>query len=252
VLGELKNIQVVLVRPRFPENIGAAARAIANMGLGGLRVVMPQKYRVKSVNALAASAGAPVLQSMTIHPDLDSALADAVAAFATTARTGEKRGRLTSPRNVAPEVLSLAERGTVALVFGPEDRGLTTEEVDACRLSVNIPTTEAASLNLAQAVMVLAYELRTSAMERHGRKTRAPRGKPAPLAELNGLKEHLVQALVAIGTLPADNPKHFFRPMKLALERAEPTSEEVRALRGIARQILWLARQVKTEEEEEE
>lgn len=244
MLDNLANLVVVLVRPRFPENIGAAARAVANMGLGGLRVVMPQCYRIKSIMALAASAGVGVVERMQIHPDLESALADCVAAYATTARSGEKRGRLAAPRACAPEILTSASAGATALVFGREDRGLTTEEVDACRLSITIPTAEAASLNLAQAVVVMAYELRQSALELEGMKPRPPRQRPAPLEELNGLKDHLKDALVAIGVLPSDNPDHFFRPMKLALERAEPTSPEVRALRGIARQILWLARQI--------
>lgn len=241
MLDELKNIVVVLVQPRFPENIGSAARVVANMGLGGLRVIMPEKYRFKSMRALAAGAGAKVLEQMTIHLDLQEALADTIAAYATTARQGEKRGRLASPQNAAPEIIAHAKQGTTALVFGREDRGLTTEEVDACRLSLTIPTAKASSLNVAQAVVVLAYELRRTAMDMAGLKTRQVREKPAPLDELNGLKEHLIQALVAIGTLPQKNPSHFFRPMKQALERAEPTSEEVRALRGIARQILWMA-----------
>jgi hypothetical protein len=116
--------------------------------------------------------------------------------------------------------------------------------------------------------MVMAYELRLAALETWpegsaslavpagpavpaglaglaGAPGPAVRPQPASLAELNGLKEHLMAALVAIGTLPADNPEHFFRPFKTTLERAGITSREVRAWRGLARQALWLRGRVK-------
>jgi len=236
---DLTNLFIVLVRPRFPENIGAAARAAANLGLGGLRVVDPERPWPEAMQRLAGSQGRPLLEAMQVHGTLEQALADAVGAAATTARSGYQRGRLLFPRQAAPELLTWAGQGRVGLVFGPEDRGLTTAELDRCQMGVCIPTTEASSLNLAQAVVVLAYELRMAALE--GQAPRRPGPPPASLQEINGLKEHLLQALVAIGTLPADNPEHFFRPLKAGLERARLSSREARALRGIARQMLWLA-----------
>ena len=240
---ELNNFIIVLVRPRFPENIGAAARVAANMGLGGLRSVQPLRPWDEPMRRLASSQGLAILDAMTTHPSLGDALADTVGAMATTARTGYKRGRLVAPRQAAPQLLEWAMSGKVALVFGPEDRGLTTAELDVCQKSVCIPTAQASSLNLAQAVMVMAYELRMAALEAMGQKASGP--QPASLEELEGLRQHLMQALVAIGTLPQDNPEHFFRPMKAGIERARLTSREVRALRGIARQMLWLSGQVK-------
>lgn len=244
MLERLANLQVVLVRPKFPENIGAAARAMANMGLGGLRLVAPERPWPEPMERLASSPGLPVLAAMAVHDGLEAALADCVAAVAFTARLGRRRGRLMSPRRLAPTVLDLAAQGRVALVFGPEDKGLTTEEVDSCGHTCRIPTTEAASLNLAQAVLVMAYELRQAALQ--ASETEEPSApRPASLKELDGLKDHLTQALVALGTIPADNPRHFFRPFKVSLERAGLTSREVRAWRGLARQALWLAGQVK-------
>ena len=238
----LAQVQVVLVRPRFPENIGAAARAVANFGLGGLRVVAPQRLWEEPMRRLASRGGRPVLEAMVVCEELGEALGDCVAAFATTARRGSRRGRLLAPRRAAPLALEWAERGPVALVFGPEDRGLTTGEVDACQETICIPTAESSSLNLAQAVVVVAYELRLAALERAGREESASRvPRPASLQELEGLKAHLKQALVAMGVIPADNPDHFFRPFKNVLERAGLSAREVRALHGIARQALWLA-----------
>jgi tRNA/rRNA methyltransferase len=147
---------------------------------------------------------------------------------------------------VAHQVLELAVQGQVALVFGPEDKGLSTEEVDACGLTVCIPTAAAASLNLAQAVMVMAYELRQAALENGPTVAPEPgaiRPQPASLEELNGLKGHLKQALVTTGAIP-DNPEHFFRPFKATLERAGVTSREARAWRGLARQAIWLAEEL--------
>ncbi|MEW5912959.1 MAG: TrmH family RNA methyltransferase [Thermodesulfobacteriota bacterium] len=236
---DLSNLVIVLVRPRFPKNIGAAARAGANLGLGGLRVVEPLRLWPEPMQRLAGSQGRPLLEALQVVGSLEEALADTVGAAATTARDGYKRGRLLSPRQAAPELLTWAGQGRVALVFGPEDRGLTTAELDRCQLGVSIPTTEASSLNLAQAVVVLAYELRMAALTDQA--LRRPGPPPASLEDLAGLREHLLKALVAIGTLPADNPEHFFRPIKAGLERARLSSREVRALRGIARQMLWLA-----------
>ena len=242
-LDLLNNVIVVLVRPRFPENIGAAARVTANMGLGALRVTAPERLWPDPMQRMATAQGQPVLEAMTVHDDLDRALADCVGAVATTARQGSKRGRLLPPRAAAPQALDRAKSGLLALVFGPEDKGLTTEEIDACSLTACIPTAQASSLNLAQAVMVLAYEVRLAALNLEGHAQTHPR-KVASMAETQGLKEHLKEALVAIGSYLPDNPSHFFRPFKNVLDRAQPSSAEVRALRGMARQILWLKREL--------
>lgn len=239
----LANICVVLVRPRVPENIGSAARAIANMGLGQLRLVMPENFRIRSIHALATACGRPVLEGLDIFPTLSDALSDCTSVVVTTARQGTKRGRLVAPRQAAPRMLQWAAQGRTALVFGPEDRGLTTAEIDTGRLSLTIPTSTGSSLNLAQAIMVVAYELRMAALEQ--RALRPVEAKAAPNMELEGLKEHLKEALVAIGTLPAENTDHFFRPFKQSLENARLTSRQIRALRGIARQVLWMVGQLK-------
>ena len=239
----LANFCLVMVRPRVPENIGAAARAIANMGLGQLRLVMPENFRVKSIQALARDFGRPVLDAMEVYPSLSDALADCTSVVVTTARQGAKRGRLAAPRQAAPRMLQWAAQGRTALVFGPEDRGLTTAEIDTGRLSLTIPTSIGSSLNVAQAIMVVAYELRMAALEQRTPRPVEPRS--APNVELEGLKEHLKEALVAIGTLPAENTDHFFRPFKQSLEKAQLTSRQIRALHGIARQVLWMVRQLK-------
>lgn len=247
MLESLGNIVMVLARPKFPENIGAAARVVANMGLGGLRVVAPERSWPEPMQRLATEVGAAVLQAMQTHPDLPNALCDCNLALATTARQGRRRGRLTSPRQAAGSALAAAATGRVAVVFGPEDKGLDTADVDLCGLTVCIPTAQASSLNLAQAVMVLGYELRQAALEADGHLAR-PSPQPATHRELEGLKSHLKEALVAIGSIPVANPDHFFRPFKAPLERGGITTREVRAWRGLARQILWLKSRLKDSE----
>jgi tRNA/rRNA methyltransferase len=250
----LANICVVLVRTKFPENIGSACRAMANMGLADLRLVAPERLWPEPMARLASSGGAPVLEASRVYDSLPAATADCALAVATTARVGRRRGRLTSPRQAAPQILDWTARGRVALVFGPEDKGLNNEEVDACGLTVCIPTAQAYSLNLAQAVLVLAYEIFNASLAlNRGQDTPGPAASPQPasLAELDGLKNHLKQALVAIGSIPEDNPDHFFRPFKATLERAGVSSREARAWRGLARQVLWLRGQLKEEEKEE-
>ena len=239
----LQNIIAVLVRPRFPENIGAAARAVANMGLGGLRVVEPVRLWEDPMNRLATGQGKPVLEAMRVFDSLDEALADTVGALATTARQGGRRGELLPPREAIHRFMDWAGEGKAAMVFGPEDKGLETWEVDRCGLTVCIPTSDKASLNLAQAVVVLAYEARCAALELRGH-TPGSGPKPASLEEVRGFYNHLIQALTAINVLQKDNPEHFFRPMKNVFDRARMTPREVRALRGVARQVLWLAGQI--------
>lgn len=249
MLDRLAQIKIILVRPRFPENIGSAARAAANMGLGGLAVVQPERLWPDPMRRLASSCGVKVLADLQVCDDLPQALADCTAAAATTARRGRDRGLLMTPRQAAPQILGWTDDGKVGMVFGPEDRGLTTEELDACMASVCIPTSKDSSLNLAQAVMVLGYELRMAALEagaaREDTPKKSARRQPAGMDEMAALHHHLKEALAAMDVVLPDNPDHFYRPIKNVLERARPTSAEVRALHGIARQGLWFSRQVK-------
>jgi tRNA/rRNA methyltransferase len=252
MLERLHNIRVVLARPRFPENIGAAARAVANLGLGGLWVVEPVRLWQEPMRRMATGQGREVLESMQVAGSLQEALAGCVAAVGTTARRGRDRLQLLPPRQAAPEMLQRAAAGPVAVVFGPEDKGLATRELDHCYASLCIPTTADSSLNLAQSVVVVAYELRAAAAEaaEAGQPPAGP-GRdqaPAPLEELDALKRRLVRAFIAMGVLPAQNPEHFFRPFKTVLDRARPTRREVRAWHGIARQGLWLSRRAGLEE----
>lgn len=238
MLDLLSNLRVVLVRPKFPENIGAAARAIANMGLGRLHLVAPERLWDEPMRRLASRGGAPVLDAAVVHDSLQAALADCAGAVAFTARKGRCRGELITCAQAAERALALAAAGEVALVFGPEDRGLTTAELDACTMSAYIPTAEQSSLNLAQAVVVAAYQARAAAERAPALN---PPGRSVPMDQMAHLHGRLKEALTLAGVLRADNPDHFYRPFKAVLDRARPDAAEVRAWHGVARQMMWLA-----------
>ncbi len=156
----LRRVTVVLNQPKDPVNIGAVVRAMKNMGLGRLHLVQPAEfnpYRIEGV----AHTGLDVIESAELFDRLDEALAGSRLVVGTTARGRAARRNYRRPREAASEILEAARSGQeVSLVFGREDRGLSNEELDLCDRVVVIPTDpEHSSLNLAQAVLVLTYEI---------------------------------------------------------------------------------------------
>ena len=156
----LKNFSIILSRPRYPENIGAAARAMRNMGFEQLIVVDPQNCDMSRILKMATHAAGEVVENMQIYEDLKTALANLNYIVGTTARLGGQRQLVGSVAKLAQKLAPISEKNQVGLLFGPEDRGLTNEDIRLCHELVNIPTAEFSSLNLAQAVMVVCYELR--------------------------------------------------------------------------------------------
>lgn len=237
----LDNFAFVLFKPKSPGNIGAAARALKNMGLRDLRLVSG----TGSQPAVGASAetmavhGRDVLAAATVYPELDSALADRTVVVGTTARAGPYRGEARPIREVADELSALSRANRIALVFGPEDCGLTNKELKSCQRLITIPTAPAyPSLNLAQAVMIVAYELMLAAD--------AAREIPlerqwAQIPEVSAMLARMANALVAIGFLPEDNPDHIMFALRAILGRAGLRPRELDIFNGIARQILWFA-----------
>ena len=244
----LNNVRVVLVRPRFPENIGMAARAMANMGASDLVLVDPERWEAEKAAPLATSQGQPLLASLRLADSLAGALADCTAAIGTTARTGGWRKQLLSPEKSALYARrAVREGGRVAFVFGPEDRGLGNAEVELCTELVTIPTLSGhSSLNLAQAVLVLLYECVkadmalpfTPAKERGWK--RNPGGadsRRATLEEEAVLFAALEETLLAIDHLPKDNPGWFMQPMRRFLRKSRLRRHEFDMIMGICRQV---------------
>jgi len=234
------HIDVVLYEPQKSENIGATARAMANMGFGRLVLVRPRSLHREVMESTATSHAWKVLAEMTIHEDIDEALAAYGLVVGTTARPGRHRGPFYTPRQLAPSLLTGGRNGEacpVAILFGPERMGLATGDLRRCQKVVHIPTDgpKTSSLNLAQAVLLIGYELLLAA----GAAPELPSVRPAPQAELAGMYADLADLLLQIGFLPADNHEHWLMNIKKIFNRSLLTSGECNLWRGICRQARW-------------
>lgn len=229
----LERIRIVLSHPSHPGNIGAAARAMKTMGLSRLYLVRPKSFPDPQADALATGA-IDVLAAARVVDSLAEALAGTVSA---TALTGRRRELATEPlwaRQAAAELVATTPTGDVALVFGNETAGLSNDEVAQCRRWALIPTSpDYKSLNLAQAVQILAYEVRLAALGAGALPEIADAGKPASHEEVEALMAHLERAVIGSGFLDPAQPKRLMPRMRRMFARAGLEKEEVNILRGI-------------------
>lgn len=237
-----RNAVIILLGTRFPENAGMVARACANFGCSGLRLVKPERHDLAKALPLAARIGRPVLENAGIYDNLPDAVKDLSALFGTSARLGNRRKAI-SPAHFAS--LSL-ETGSVAdgesespfgIVFGPEDRGLSNQELSLCAEIINIPSAAcASSFNIAQAVLIILYELFKNGVAAEPRRLC---GIPPPinLGDLIRLEKELKEALISISSLPANNSDYFFSQWHDILVRARLRRNEFDAFMGMCRQI---------------
>jgi len=230
----MERIRIVLCRPSHPGNIGAAARAMKTMGLSDLRLVAPERYPAPEAEWMATNA-IDVLRAARIHSTLQGSIKDCVAAFALSARPREWSPQVLDVRSAAAR--ALASGGKVAFVFGNESAGLTNEELFACQFLVHIPANrEFSSLNLAQAVQVVAYELFVAS----GAGVPLPREeKAATVEDIEGLYAHLEQAAMASEfLLPGVNSRLRERWRRLFSRVPRLEREEVNILRGLLKALL--------------
>ncbi len=228
--------RIVLLRPRNPENLGAVARAMKNFDLSDWAIAELGTHDFATARRVAVHAG-DLLDRPRLVRTLDEAVADCAWVVGTSSRRVRGKRRL-SPAEVAREALARAPEGRTAIVFGDERSGLTNDEVNRCHDLSAIPTGEAQpSVNLAQAVLLYAYELRRAALEAAARPA-APAAAGATDAELGELEEALRTALRAGGFL-AGPERHAVRDLVAPLRRARLTRREVRlwsaALRTMGR-----------------
>ena len=224
-------IRIVLCRPSHPGNIGAAARAMKVMGLTDLRLVAPERFPAREAEWMATNAG-DVLANAKVFPGLKEAIADCVAAFAMSARPREWSPQVLDVRSAAMRATQV--EGDVAFVFGNEAAGLTNEEMFACQYLVHIPASrEFSSLNLAQAVQIVAYELHMSV---DPSMPFARVEKRATVEDLEGLYQHLEDAAVKSGFMtPSSRLRERWRRLFSRVPGME--REEVNILRGILASI---------------
>lgn len=234
-MAGLENIRIVLVNTTHAGNIGAAARAMKNMGLSQLYLVAPREYPAPEATWRAANA-VDLLERAVVVADLDEAVADCGLVIGTSARQRRIPWPLLDSRQCCEQAYREAARGPVAFVFGREDRGLTNEELQRCHLHVNIPADETYSaLNLGMAVQVIAYELRMAHLS--GTLPSDPMAdwdlERADAAELERLYNHFEEALTELGFLQVEAPKQMMTRLRRLFQRARPDRIEVNILRGI-------------------
>ena len=232
----LNNLSVVLVESRGERNIGSVARAMANFGVTDLRLVAPKVDHLHDEARKMAVKASVLLEQASVYPDLKAALNDCHYAYATTRRFGKYRVDFHHPDSAAAELLPLLEGGRVAMVFGREDKGLKTEELDLCQRLITIPTGGSiASMNLAQSVVICLYEV----AKQHGELNGKGQGgrKLATVEDLEILFAHMRETLLEIKYLNPQNPEHIMRSYRQIFGRAALDDREVRILRGLMSEI---------------
>ncbi len=229
----LDQVRVVLINTTHPGNIGATARAMKVMGLSALHLVTPSHFPHADATALASGAD-DLLQHAVVHESLESALEGCGLVLGTSARLRSLAMPQQDARAAARQAVAESHSHHVALLFGRERYGLTNDEMQRCHQLVHIPTNpDYSSLNLAQAVQVLAYELRMAASGESGVAHDPIDWLPVDGLQMERLFEHLEQTLLDIGFLNPEQPKKLMMRLRRLFNRARPDQNEVNILRGI-------------------
>src|SRR5262245_36259475 len=231
---------VVLVRPQLGENVGAAARAMLNFGLTDLRLVRPQCGwpNVKAVQA--ASGATEVLNRLRVFERVEDAMSDLQRLYATTARPRDLSKPVVTSAQAAREVCAALRRGErVGILFGPERTGLSNDDLIYADAVIRIPVNpEFFSLNLAQAVLLVAYEYFQTEVAVEERQAALPAGRPARKGDLEQLLEHLITELDQVDFFRApDRRASMSRALKLIGARAELSEPDVHLLRGVIKEL---------------
>ncbi len=228
---------IILVHPKFPENIGATARIASNFGFSGLFVVSDEPYDQERMLKMATHKAAHLIRDMRYCATTAEAAAPFHFIVGTTARRGRKRLEDQSPREVMAQLLPLVAGNRIALMFGPESTGLSNEDLDFCQFASTIPTANFASLNLAQAVAIHCYEL-YSALNPNPYAA-VPKSEFANSYDLEGMYEHIEEALSTITFLRDTNHSYWMRNIRQFLGRVRLKKKEASMIRGICRKLLW-------------
>ena len=231
--NRLAHIRIVLINTTHPGNIGAAARAMKVMGLSSLHLVTPKIFPSADATAMASGAD-DLLQTARVHDSLESALADCSLVLGTSARLRSLPMPMLDVRRASEQALEETDSREVAILFGRERYGLTNEEMQRCQFLVNIPSNpEYSSLNLAQAVQIICYELRVAAVGAAGLSVPPSDWEPVDDSQMEGFFQHLEQTLLDIRFLNPKQPKRLMMRLRRLFNRARPDQNEINILRGI-------------------
>ena len=251
----LANVVVVLNEPKDLVNIAGVVRVMMNMGLSRLRLVSPDAFDGGRIEGIAHRSRS-IIEATEIHDALPEALADATHVVGTSARARAAQTNAAHPRTIASGIVERAAEGLVAVVFGREDRGLSNEALDLCHEVVVIPTdSESPSLNLAQACLVICYELLlvAGAFEREeslGKGKRVRMTPPATQGDLERMYEALENGLARIEFYKAREPAAVLRTLRTLLGRAEPSLRETKLLQAIGFEIGYYLDRIERERDD--
>ncbi|MBU1172180.1 MAG: RNA methyltransferase [Proteobacteria bacterium] len=238
------NFCVILVEPQGPMNIGSVCRTMMNFGFSDLRLVNPcEDYQSLEARKMALKAERLIKQA-GIFTSLHDALTDCTYALGTTRRFGKYRNAFLLPDQAAEMTLSFSDQCRTALVFGREDRGLHTEELDLCQYMITIPThDDFASMNLAQSVTVCLYELNKVLKKDEG--ISGAGITPCDGKELEQMYMHMRQTFLDIDYSDPLSPDHILRVFRRIFGRAMLSERDVRVLQGLWSRIDWIESQRK-------
>ena len=233
IAERLSRIRVVLINTTHPGNIGATARAMKVMGLSSLHLVTPKIFPHAEATAMASGAD-DLLQYATVHDSLDSALQGCSLVLGTSARLRSLSMPMLDARRAAGQALQESVSHEVAMLFGRERYGLTNEEMQRCQFLVNIPANpDYSSLNIAQAVQIICYEMRVAAQGFSDISVAPLDWEPVDDQQMEGLFQHLEETLLDIRFLNPKQPKRLMMRLRRLFNRARPDQNEINILRGI-------------------
>jgi TrmH family RNA methyltransferase len=230
------SIVVVLHQPQDLVNIASVVRAMKNFELSHLRLVAPEEYDEHRIEGIAHNSY-DILERIRQFDDIDAALADCTFVVGLTARERTAKRSVVRPRNGAAEIVRQEESGRVAIVLGPEDRGLSNTDLDRCHLTVTIPTNpDYPSLNLSQAFTVIAYELR---LARGVRSLKAPRRQadPATAEQLEQVFLAAERALESIEFFKTRNPEYIMRTVREIAHRSALDTREAKLVAAMCFEV---------------
>jgi len=234
--AKMENLTVVLNKPKHPGNIGSVARCAKNMGISSIIVINPLNAAREKIEQLSTHFALDVVEKIQYLDRLDQALPPFQYVVGTTGRSGDtslKRSMM-YPRKMAKEIVGISQNNKVALVFGPEDRGLTNKELTYCDLLVKIPTSDdLRSINLSHAVMIICYEIFTACSE----DTSVFTQKLATVAETEAMYDHLKEMFLRIGFIKTQNPDYWMTNVRRLFSRITLLAKDVKIIRGICHQI---------------
>jgi tRNA/rRNA methyltransferase len=245
----MNNVGLILVSPKYPENIGASARIAYNFGLSGITVVSNRELDQERMLKMATHKAAHIIKGMRLVTTTKEAAEPFNFIVATTAKEGRQRLRCQTPRAVMEEISPLAAiaENRIALMFGTENNGLSNEDMDLCQFSSTIPTADFSSLNLAQAIAIHCYELYTAIPAVQAKKP-AKIIKYANSFDTEGMYAHVAEALSEVTFLDENNQTYWMRNIRQFLGKIRLSKKDASLVRGICRKFLWHSRNIKPQD----